>query len=79
MRICENLSLDIFINNNLFLRTVSWNRDVPAEKLSFTMRREFDKHKEEVELIKQLRIVSLKWIQNVHVTKTNVILFYLDS
>ncbi|CAO1348872.1 unnamed protein product [Diamesa hyperborea] len=38
-------------------KTVSWNRDVPAEKLSFTMRREFDKHKEEVELIKQLRII----------------------
>lgn len=29
-----------------------------TEKLSFTMRREFDKHKEEEELIKQLRIVS---------------------
>ncbi|XP_037052419.1 leucine-rich repeat and calponin homology domain-containing protein isoform X2 [Bradysia coprophila] len=36
-------------------RTVSWNRDIPAEKLSFTMRREFDKQKEETELIEQLR------------------------
>jgi hypothetical protein len=38
-------------------RTVSWNRDVPTEKLSFTMRREFDKQKEEEELIKQLRSI----------------------
>uniref|UniRef100_A0A182PUP6 Calponin-homology (CH) domain-containing protein n=1 Tax=Anopheles epiroticus TaxID=199890 RepID=A0A182PUP6_9DIPT len=37
------------------LSTVSWNRDVPTEKLSFTMRREFDKQKEETELIEQLR------------------------
>ncbi|KAJ6649305.1 Leucine-rich repeat and calponin likey domain-containing protein, partial [Pseudolycoriella hygida] len=36
-------------------RSVSWNRDIPAEKLSFTMRREFDKQKEETELIEQLR------------------------
>lgn len=34
---------------------MSWNRDVPAEKLSFTMRREFDRQKEESELIEQLR------------------------
>ncbi|XP_053673805.1 leucine-rich repeat and calponin homology domain-containing protein [Anopheles nili] len=38
-------------------KTVSWNRDVPTEKLSFTMRREFDKQKEETELIEQLRQV----------------------
>lgn len=39
-------------------RTVSWNRDIPNnEKLSFTMRREFDKQKEETELIEQLRKV----------------------
>ncbi|CRL01012.1 CLUMA_CG014423, isoform B [Clunio marinus] len=38
-------------------KSVSWNRDVPTEKLSFTMRREFDKHKEEVELIKQLKSI----------------------
>ncbi|XP_055296171.1 leucine-rich repeat and calponin homology domain-containing protein isoform X2 [Sitodiplosis mosellana] len=36
-------------------RSVSWNRDSPAEKLSFTMRREFDRQKEESELIEQLR------------------------
>jgi hypothetical protein len=41
-----------------FGRSVSWNRDVTSEKLSFTMRREFDKHKEEEELIKQLKSVS---------------------
>lgn len=34
---------------------MSWNRDSPAEKLSFTMRREFDRQKEESELIEQLR------------------------
>lgn len=38
-------------------RNVSWNRDVPAEKLSFTMRREFDRQKEESELIEQLRTI----------------------
>ncbi|KAL7043628.1 hypothetical protein ACKWTF_001600 [Chironomus riparius] len=38
-------------------KTVSWNRDVSTEKLTFTMRREFDKHKEEEELIKQLRSI----------------------
>ncbi|XP_059617286.1 leucine-rich repeat and calponin homology domain-containing protein isoform X2 [Phlebotomus argentipes] len=36
-------------------RTVSWNREIPPEKLSFTMRREFDRQKEESELIQQLR------------------------
>ncbi|GAB0100037.1 leucine-rich repeat and calponin homology domain-containing protein [Sergentomyia squamirostris] len=36
-------------------RTVSWNREIPPEKLSFTMRREFDRQKEESELIGQLR------------------------
>ncbi|XP_067007214.2 leucine-rich repeat and calponin homology domain-containing protein isoform X2 [Anabrus simplex] len=36
-------------------RGVPWNRDVPPEKLSFTMRREFDKAREEAELIEQLR------------------------
>ena len=39
-------------------RTMTWNRDVPPEKLSFTMRREFDKAREEAELIEQLRSVS---------------------
>ncbi|CAH1175752.1 unnamed protein product [Phaedon cochleariae] len=36
-------------------RNISWNRDLPAEKLSFTMRREIDKAKEETDLINQLR------------------------
>ncbi|KAG5676860.1 hypothetical protein PVAND_006667 [Polypedilum vanderplanki] len=47
-----------FINNKCGQKpnkSVSWTRDVSTEKLSFTMRREFDKHKEEEELIKQLR------------------------
>lgn len=39
-------------------RNISWNRDIPPDKLSFTMRREFDKAKEESELICQLRSVS---------------------
>lgn len=38
---------------------MSWNRDIStSEKLSFTMRREFDRQKEESELIEQLRKVS---------------------
>lgn len=45
-------------NISFISRSVSWNRDVSTEKLSFTMRREFDKHKEEEELIKQLKSVS---------------------
>lgn len=37
-------------------KTVSWNRDIPtSETKNFTMRREYDKHKEEIELITQLR------------------------
>lgn len=40
-------------------RNISWNRDIPPEKLSFTMRREFDKAKEESDLIGQLRNVSI--------------------
>nr|CAD7200737.1 unnamed protein product [Timema douglasi] len=35
--------------------TMSWSRDVAPDKLSFTMRREFDKAREEAELIEQLR------------------------
>lgn len=42
---------------------MSWNRDIPAEKLSFTMRREFDRQKEETELIEQLRNVCLRFIR----------------
>lgn len=41
---------------------MSWNRDIPAEKLSFTMRREFDRQKEETELIEQLRNVCFRKI-----------------
>jgi hypothetical protein len=40
-------------------RGMTWGRDVPPEKLSFTMRREFDKAREEAELIEQLRSVSV--------------------
>ncbi|KAG8297241.1 negative regulation of T cell migration [Homalodisca vitripennis] len=36
-------------------RPMAWNRNVPPDKLSFTMRREFEKAKEEAELIQQLR------------------------
>lgn len=43
------------ITTKIIFRSVSWNRDSPAEKLSFTMRREFDRQKEETELIEQLR------------------------
>lgn len=39
-------------------KTITWNREVPPEKLSFTMRREIDKAKEETDLINQLRNVS---------------------
>ncbi|XP_034098358.1 leucine-rich repeat and calponin homology domain-containing protein isoform X3 [Drosophila albomicans] len=38
-------------------RTVTWNHDIPAEKLSFTMRREFDRQREETELMSQLRSI----------------------
>ncbi|KAJ8967230.1 hypothetical protein NQ314_003009 [Rhamnusium bicolor] len=36
-------------------RTISWNHDVPTEKMTFTMRREIDKAREETDLINQLR------------------------
>ncbi|SPP78935.1 blast:Leucine-rich repeat and calponin homology domain-containing protein 1 [Drosophila guanche] len=38
-------------------RSVTWNHDIPAEKLSFTMRREFDRQREETELMSQLRSI----------------------
>lgn len=38
-------------------RSVTWNSNVP-EKYSFTMRREFERAKEEADLIEQLRNVS---------------------
>nr|XP_015835426.1 PREDICTED: leucine-rich repeat and calponin homology domain-containing protein 1 isoform X1 [Tribolium castaneum] len=36
-------------------RTISWNKEVPGEKMTFTMRREIDKAREETDLINQLR------------------------
>lgn len=49
-------------------RTVTWNHDIPAEKLSFTMRREFDRQREETELMSQLRSVSVSidlWVISI--------------
>lgn len=40
-------------------RNITWNKDVPTEKMSFTMRREIDKAREETDLINQLRNVSI--------------------
>lgn len=39
-------------------RNVGWSKEMSMEKMSFTMRREIDKAKEETELINQLRNVS---------------------
>lgn len=39
-------------------RSVTWNSNVP-EKYSFTMRREFERAKEEADLIEQLRNVGI--------------------
>lgn len=39
-------------------RTISWNKEV-TEKMSFTMRREIDKAREETDLINKLRNVSV--------------------
>ncbi|CAB3231393.1 unnamed protein product [Arctia plantaginis] len=36
---------------------MAWNKDSPSDKLSFTMKREFDKQKEESDLIQQLRTI----------------------
>ncbi|XP_045537695.1 leucine-rich repeat and calponin homology domain-containing protein isoform X2 [Papilio machaon] len=36
---------------------MAWNKDAPLDKLSFTMKREFDKQKEESELLEQLRTI----------------------
>lgn len=41
-------------------RTISWNKELPPEKLSFTMRREIDKAREETDLINKLRKVREK-------------------
>lgn len=40
-------------------RNITWNKDIPSEKMSFTMRREIDKAREETDLINQLRNVSI--------------------
>jgi hypothetical protein len=37
---------------------MAWNKDATPDKLSFTMKREFDKQKEEEDLLQQLRLVS---------------------
>ncbi|XP_055917983.1 leucine-rich repeat and calponin homology domain-containing protein isoform X2 [Eupeodes corollae] len=44
-----------FVSQNKANRSVTWNQDVPTDKLSFTMRREFDRQREETELMTQLR------------------------
>ncbi|XP_035445762.2 leucine-rich repeat and calponin homology domain-containing protein isoform X2 [Spodoptera frugiperda] len=36
---------------------MAWNKDAPVDKLSFTMKREFDKQKEELDLLTQLRSI----------------------
>ncbi|CAG5056491.1 unnamed protein product [Parnassius apollo] len=36
---------------------MAWNKDAPVDKLSFTMKREFDKQKEESDLLEQLRTI----------------------
>ncbi|KAG6444068.1 hypothetical protein O3G_MSEX003180 [Manduca sexta] len=36
---------------------MAWNKDAPTDKLSFTMKREFDKQKEESDLLQQLRTI----------------------
>lgn len=52
-------------------RNISWNSDTkPTEKMTFTMRREIDKAREETDLINQLR--------NVSIFKINT-QFYTDS
>ncbi|XP_019871331.2 leucine-rich repeat and calponin homology domain-containing protein isoform X2 [Aethina tumida] len=38
-------------------RTITWNHDVSNDKMTFTMRREIDKAREETDLINQLRTI----------------------
>lgn len=38
---------------------INWSKDLPPDKLSFTMKREFDRAREESELIQQLRSVCI--------------------
>lgn len=54
----QGASLSRFRVNSGSPRPMKWNNDIPPDKLSFTMRREFEKAKEEAELIDQLRNVS---------------------
>lgn len=47
------------INGVKTTRNISWNQEIPKEKMTFTMRREIDKAKEETDLINQLRNVNI--------------------
>lgn len=49
----------ISVNGVKSNRSVGWSKEMSMEKMSFTMRREIDKAKEENELINQLRTVSV--------------------
>lgn len=46
-------------STNEVSRSKSRTKDIPFDKLQFTMRREYEKAKEEAELIKQLRLVTI--------------------
>lgn len=46
---------------------MAWNKDAPVDKLSFTMKREFDKQKEELDLLQQLRTVSFRIIKRSYI------------
>lgn len=46
-------------STNEVSRSKSRTKDIPFDKLQFTMRREYEKAKEEAELIKQLRLVMI--------------------
>lgn len=53
-----------YVNNtkptaNMTPMRINWNKDILPDKLSFTMKREFDRAKEESELIQQLRSVCV--------------------
>lgn len=59
-------------------RSVTWNSNVP-EKYSFTMRREFERAKEEADLIEQLRNVSIATIMiSNSLYTTEIIAFILQ-
>lgn len=66
-------------NNVKTNRSVSWNQDVAPEKISFTMRREIDKAKEESEMIDQLRSVSTVFnLINLNVIKLLLTKFVIN-